>query len=250
MLLLLSSVWRLPQARVVLAAVLLTIDWASAGAQTQRSGGGASAQLAQQYQQAAAEKSALATENANLKKELEQARSALAATAKERDQIKGKVGSAATEAERARNAQRATEEALAKSKENLDTLLAKAREIARQLATVEMERGQLQDQFASTKRDLDVCAERNAQLYDVNSEILDHFEHQSAFARMATIESFTRIKRNQLEDLVDGYRDRANELRLQRAGSAAHGAAPAPVIVPPPPTSPTPVIVPSPPDSH
>src|ERR1700738_3736915 len=66
----------------VVALVALTLAGGSVHAQTARSGGGASAQLLQQMQQLASERTALQAENAKLKKDLEAMR-------KERDTLKG-----------------------------------------------------------------------------------------------------------------------------------------------------------------
>jgi chromosome segregation ATPase len=207
-----------------------------ATAQTQRSGGttNASPQIMQQYQQLASERTALANENAKLKKDLQDAQAALAKAAKERDALKGHVGGAAAELARARSATESAEASLARTKDNLDKLLAKAREIAAQLAAVETDRGQIREQLAARNREYDVCVERNVQLYDINNEILDRYEHVSPFTRLAAVEPFTRLKRTQLENLVDAYKDRAQELKLQKSRPPAPAAGPpAPAEAPP-----------------
>src|SRR5262249_876564 len=81
-------------------------------------------------------------------------------------------------------------------------------------------------------------------LYKLNDEVLTHYEKQSAFARMATIEPFTRIKRTQNENFVDEYRARAQDQVVtppaglpSASGASAPPSAPhkvAPAAAPPP----------------
>jgi hypothetical protein len=80
---------------------------------------------------------------------------------------------------------------------------------------------------------LDVCSQRNNDLYKVNTEVLDRYEHEGAFGHMARAEPFTRLKRTQIENLVDEYRQRAEELELRQSKGSAVATAPQPT----PPTS-------------
>jgi chromosome segregation ATPase len=214
-----------------IAALAMLGPWA-AQAQTARSGGNsASAQIMQEYQRLAAERTELTAENAKLKKDLEDAKARLSAAEKAQASMKARIGEAEAASARASAANQTTEQALAKSKENLQKLLAKAREIAAQLGTVESERNTLQEQLTQVNHKYDKCVDDNMRLFAVNDEILNRYEHQSAFARAATIDSFTRLKRTQNENLVDEYRERAEELRLQKEHSAPPGASPPPAPV-------------------
>src|ERR1700692_3607899 len=82
---------------IVLPMSILTM--LSAHAQTQRSGSGSgeTQKFMQQYQQLAAEKTALQAQQAQTKKELEAAQADLAAVKKERDALKSRAGGSTTQ---------------------------------------------------------------------------------------------------------------------------------------------------------
>jgi chromosome segregation ATPase len=213
---------------LIFVAALVGLLAPAAHAQSARSGASsASSQIMQEYQRLAAERTEMTAENARLKKELEDSKAKLAATDKTQAALKARAGEAEAASARAAAANQSSEQALAKNKEALQKLLAKAREIAAQLATVEGERAKLQDQLVQASHQYDTCVDHNMRLFTVNDEVLDRYEHQSAFARAATIDSFTRLKRIQNENLVDEYRSRAEELRLQKENPTHSDAAPA-----------------------
>jgi hypothetical protein len=197
-------------------------------AQTARSGGGANAQLMQQMQQLASERTSLQTANAQMKKELDDLR-------KERDSLKKSqqavdVRLKSSEAALARNATQhdSTEQELKQTKDRMQELVVKFRETIQTLRQVESERASAQQAFGASDRDLKVCVQHNAALYKLNEEVLDRFEHQSAFTRMATIEPFTKVKRVQLENLVDDFKSRADDqvLKTPLPSQQTSGAAP------------------------
>lgn len=222
----------------------------TAVAQVPRGGGGgaASAALMQQYQQAEGELAQLQADNAKLKKDLEASKKDLDAA---RQQLAAaKVG--ANRSQAALSAAQAAGESSARSLEEyrakLQELIAHYTETARQLRTVETERGQLQQQLAESKRTYDQCVERNYDLYQVDNEVLDRYEHQGAFSYLARAEPFTRLERTRIENLVTEYRQRAEELRLQKSvpgkAPAANPPAASPPPASPPPTNPQPATPP------
>jgi len=215
----------------LMGAVLAT---GVAGAQTQRSGGGgASPQIMQQYQQLSAERVSLLAENTRLKKEAADAATQLAALRKERDTLKGQGARSAHDIEQARATGQAAEAAAAKNRQALEELVARFRETALALKSVEAERVSLGTALANDVRALDACTLDNAGLYAVASEVLDRWEHEGFFTKVGRAESFMRLKRTEIENLADQYRDRARALKLKSAGGAAPGSPP-----PMPPTTP------------
>jgi len=48
-------------------------------------------------------------------------------------------------------------------------------------------------------------------LYKLNTEVLDRLEHQGLWSHLARSEPFTQLKRTQLENLVDDYKQRATD---------------------------------------
>jgi hypothetical protein len=75
-----------------------------------------------------------------------------------------------------------------------------------------------------------VCVDRNVALYQLNDEVLTRLDKTGLWQKAAMAEPFTRIKRIQNENLVDGYRNRAQEQRIAPppAASATSGANAAP----------------------
>jgi chromosome segregation ATPase len=194
-------------------------------AQAARSGGGNNAQLMQQLQQLASERTALQAENARMKKEL-------ADMTKDRDALKaGRLAldrrSRASEATLARASQEkaSAESELEKQKERMQELIARFRETAQSLRDVETERATFKESLTTKQTELSACIDRNAALYKLNDEVLTRFEGSGPFSRLASAEPFTKIKRVQLENLIDDYRYRAED---QKISSTPMQSAPGP----------------------
>src|SRR5258708_38908205 len=80
---------------VVALAAAAVFAQAPSYAQVQRSGGGEAQKFMQQYQQVAAEKTALQAQVAQMKKDLDAANAELAAVKKDRDALKAHTGGSA-----------------------------------------------------------------------------------------------------------------------------------------------------------
>jgi len=184
-----------------------------AQAQSARSGGGASAQLLQQMQQLASERTSLQAQNAKLKKDLEDLR-------KERDTLengqqaldkRAKVSEAAVRQLEARQQQRQADPELAQTKEKLQQVVAKFRETLQTLKEVETAQASAKQTLAARDQELRVCVDHNKALYKLDDEVLTHLEKQTMWTRVAATEPFTRIKRTQLENYVVESRTKADE---------------------------------------
>lgn len=192
----------------------------SAFPQVQRSGGGGEAQkIMQQYQQIAAEKTALQGQLAQAKTELDASKTALAAMKKERDALKARAGtSAATSAAIAQlTASKESADRNAEStKQRMTELVARFRETATNLKDVEADRNKLRKEVDERNAAYDKCAQNNLQLYELTSEVLNRYEHVGLFSKVSATEPFTKITRTRIENLVDEYRARAEELRATK----------------------------------
>ncbi len=219
-------------ASVVLAMACLSMIGTSS-AQTARSGGGANVQLLQQLQQMASERTTLQAENERLKKELDGVR-------KERDALRNDAkaaqqrlarSSAAALAE-ASTQRAATEQELQRTKDRMQELVVKFRETIQTLRDTETDRADTKQLLESRDQQLRVCVDRNLALYKLNGEILDRLEHRSGWSHVAASEPFTQIARARLENLVDDYKDKAQEQRVTpealKAAAAGTGTARAP----------------------
>jgi len=92
------------------------------------------------------------------------------------------------------------------------------------LRDMETERATFKQSLTTRDAELNQCIERNVALYKLNGEVLTRLENQGVWSRVASAEPFTKIKRTQLENLIEDYKYRAED---QKA------AAPSP----PPPTA-------------
>jgi chromosome segregation ATPase len=212
---------------------LSALPWLEpAAAQVERSGGGgANAALLQQYQQAVAERSQLQADNTKLKKSADDLKKQLDSVTQQLATLKAGSthGQAALVAALHENETAAKNQQDLKNK--LQELVGNYRQTITTLRGVETERTQLQQQVAQDKTTFDRCAAANFALFQINGEILDRYEHQGAFTYMARAEPFTRLKRTQIQNLVDEYKERAEALRVQ---SQSANAAPANGAAPPP----------------
>jgi chromosome segregation ATPase len=211
----------LTRRRLLIASVALFALAASLSseAQVERSGGGETQRIMQQYQQVAAEKTQLQAQVDQMKKDLETAQATLASTKKERDALKVRAGAAAAQAG-AVAALTASKEAAEKNvgayKQRMEELIGKYREIASNLRDVEADRGKLRQQLEERNASFDKCAGDNLQLYQITNEVLDRYEHVGLFTKVSAADPFTRITRTRIENLVDEYRQRALENRIKQ----------------------------------
>jgi chromosome segregation ATPase len=217
---------RIRPATLLAAALCLA---GAAQAQTERSGGGETQRFMQQYQQVSAEKTTLQVQVTQMKKDLDAAQAELATVKKERDALKARAGNAtAAAAEQARltASKETAEKNLEQYKQRMTELVARFRETAGNLRDTETDRTKLRQDLQARNQAFDQCAENNLKLYEINGEILDHYEHVGLFTKVSAGEPFTKITRNRLENLVDEYRARALELRVKKQGEHATGQSP------------------------
>ena len=196
---------------IITAALITTITHA----QTQRSGNDVT-RVMQQLQQVTAEKTRLQSENDAMKKQLEEMKAKLGKAGA--DQTMVQTQKRELEASNAR--QKESTDALEQLRGKMQELIAKFRETATQLQTVEADRQQLKVTLDTRQRDYNACVDRNVGLYFLNDEILHRLEDRSWWDRTSEHEPFTRIARTRLDNLVDEYRDRVEELRVARKAAA------------------------------
>jgi len=200
-------------ALVLFGATLCAFE---AHAQTTRTGND-NARAMQQIQQLTAEKLQLQAENTklkaqvdDLKKQADQATSGRAALEAKAKKLEAQVGR--TESSTQQNA-----EQLEHARAQMQELVGKFRETAQTLRDTEGDRNQKQAQLAKREVDFKQCVDRNAGLYTLSNEILDKLEHRGVWDAMKGTEPFTRLARTRLENLIDDYRGRVDELKQTAA---------------------------------
>jgi chromosome segregation ATPase len=216
------------------AATVISVIWfvvPPVYAQTARTGGNANAELLQQMQQIASERTTLQTENERLKKEL-------ADVKKERDDLKAgqqailrRVQDSALAVERSGAQRRTTDEELTQTKLKMQELVTKFRETLLIMRGIEGENADTKQALAAREREIKACTDRNAALYRLDDEVLTRLEKSGFWSRAAQAEPFTRLKRIQLENWSDEEKDRAAAQRVTadilKAAAAGTSAAPA-----------------------
>src|SRR5580692_501031 len=155
---------------VSLAALL--IGATPAHAQTQRSGGGESQRIMQQYQQVSAEKAALQAQIAQMKKDLDAAKSELTQVTKERDALKaraaGSSAAAAQQVAQAAASKEAIEKSLEANKQRTTELVDRFKLTIGALKGVELDRDELRRDLDALHVKYNQCAENNEQLYEIS----------------------------------------------------------------------------------
>jgi hypothetical protein len=227
---------------LIAAAVSVTVLLTGvAHAQTQRSGGGASPQLMQQYQQVSSERAQLQADNEKMKKQLDDMKKQLATTQQQLDALKAGASRGQAALAAAHTTNENTEKSLDDTKAKMQELIGKFRETLVTLRNVETERTQLQQQLTQSRAAYDRCAVANDGLYQINNEVLNRYSHQGTFSCLSRDEPFTRLTRTRIENLSLEYRQRADQLRIEKspagaaaspAGAATPGASAGPAAAP------------------
>jgi chromosome segregation ATPase len=198
------------------AFALIVVACAPAAvAQTTRSGGAQqqNAQAMQQLQQMTAERTALQAENARLKQELDDAKKKVDSASTQEEALKRRAQGAEAASSRLAASTAANTESAARTRAQMDELVARFRETAQTLKQVEAERNELRQAVATTERSYNTCRDHNVQLLNINEEMLVRLENTGFWTKLAADEPFTKLKRTQLENLSADYRARAQELK-------------------------------------
>lgn len=198
-------------------------------AQTARSGGNASAQLLQEMQQLASERTTLQAENEKLKNQLADMKKDRDALKTGQQAVERRAHDAAAALERTDKQRDATDQELTQIKAKMQELIAKFRETIQKLREAESDDAATRQSLASREHELAACADRNTALYKLDDEVLTRLEKEGVWSRVAEKEPFTRIKRVELENLVDENRTHAQEQRFQPKPTAAGGGSATPV---------------------
>ncbi len=231
--------------RLLGVAPLLLLAVSAAGvaqAQTARSGGAGNAELMAQLQQLASERTSLQAQNGQLQKQVDDLKGQLK---KAQDALKGARQAAdqraqASAAELAQgSAQRdALEQRLKHTQDLAQQLVDRFRQTIQQLRQIEADRTETQRALATRNQELKVCMDRNQGMYKLDEEVLARLDKESLWSRLVESEPFTKIKRVQLENLVDDYKGRAEAEHLteDRLNAAVRA------MPPPPPDSTSPSV--------
>ena len=177
-------------------------------------------QQMQQLEQARAlaeqDKAAALADKDKLERELEQAKVAGRKLARERaarGRAEGALKAAQDEIAALKSTLAATEAKLA------DTQM-KLQATAQTLAQTESARKQTESQLAGTRQDLGQCRTHNGRLYSLSREMMTKYRDKTCQDALAQAEPFTGLKRVEVENLLETWRDAADRERLSAREAA------------------------------
>lgn len=182
-------------------------------------------------------------EKAQLQAQFEQDKAALEdkakASEKESSEIKGSLTAAkrrqatlAAELETLRKEktelearQQATETSLREAQATLDKtsktltdLTAQHQATVRDLKANEAQRKELNKSLVQRDQSLVTCNEKNAKLHDFGLQLVKVYDKPGTYEAVLRTEPFTQIKRVELENILQDYRDKLDEQRVGVAG--------------------------------
>jgi chromosome segregation ATPase len=196
-----------------LPIVLLALSLTAQG-QTERSGD-ANARAMQQLQQLSGERAQLKVENDKLKQEVESLKKQLTTATSGQAALQQKLKTTESSAARDASGNQQNAETVEKLRTQMQELVTRFRETAQSLKEVETDRSEARGQLQLRDRELGKCKTANAGLYQLNTDVLNRLEHQGMFTSMGEKEPFTKIQRTRLENLIDGYKEKATDLRVE-----------------------------------
>lgn len=156
---------------------------------------------------------------------------------RERDRLRGEARrlsgerTARIRAERALKGAQDEIEALRTTLADAEARLAEsqrqAQTTARTLADAESARRQTEATLAGARQDLGRCADHNGRLYGLGRELMAKYRDKTCQDALAQAEPFTGLRRVEVENLLEAWRDRADAERL---AARPDGGAPADTI--------------------
>jgi chromosome segregation ATPase len=203
----------------LLSLVIMSCATTPLYAQAVRSGAD-NARVLQQMQQLAAERTALQADNAKLKDEVADLKKKLDQATTDSAAVAARTKNLQQESALAVESKKQMAESLEKSRGQMQELISHFRETAQNLKSVEVERNELRSQLDARNRAYATCVDRNVGLYEINRETLDRLEKHGFWSEVRDVEPFTQLSRARLENLIDAYRYRIEELKVERQKKA------------------------------
>jgi len=118
---------------------------------------------------------------------------------------------------------KSSEAALAKSQESNTALNENLQQTAQKLHQAESEKNQLQEMVNGQAELIQSCESKNTELVQVNRELLDRYQKKGFFDALLQREPLTQLKRVEIENVVQEYQDRIDQMEFRRkAQTAAH----------------------------
>ncbi len=170
------------------------------------------AALQQQVSGFEQEKSALSGEKDALAKKVQSAESRTAAEGRKRRSLE-------KELEAARKENQALQEQKAEVEKRLSELTAQQVDGARQLTVVQGEKKQTEANLVMREKQIASCEDKNLKLYQYGRDLIKQCRDHSATDVILRLEPVTGIKRVEIENVLEEYRDKLDAQKLISAGN-------------------------------
>ncbi len=177
-------------------------------------------------QQMANERAQLEAESNALHKKLDEANAQVAKLGEQNDSLKKQLDRSRSSLDQSSAANKRNEETISQLRNRMNELIAEFRKTANTLRETEMDRNRLRKSLTAREGDLKQCVDNDMALYKIGNEVLDRYEHKGVFESLREREPFTKIKRVQLENLVDEYHWKLDDELLPAAKAKARGQNP------------------------
>lgn len=107
-----------------------------------------------------------------------------------------------------------TQATLDKTSKNLTDLTAQHQIAVRDLKANETQRKDLSKSLVQRDQSLTVCNEKNARLHDFGLQLVKVYDKPSTYEAVLRTEPFAQIKRVELENILQDYRDKLDEQKV------------------------------------
>ncbi len=87
-------------------------------------------------------------------------------------------------------------------------------ETRKQLSEVTQEKNRLYTVATEQTQAIDLCVNNNKKLYGINRELLGKYENKGVLDSLTQAEPFSRLSQVQIENLVDDYQYKLDDLRV------------------------------------
>lgn len=200
------------------ALVMALCAWAPGSAQTAGSADPAQAlaRAQQLLRQVAQQKVQLETENARLKAEAAGLKKKLERAEAQAETLAADLAASRRDNERTGARLERTGARLEKTEAALREAIDRYRDTAATLRETEAARRQLESELAATRAELEDAENKNIALYQANVELLDHYHDKGAWDAILQAEPFTGLKQVQIENVLEEYRYKLDQLRYER----------------------------------
>jgi chromosome segregation ATPase len=171
----------------------------------------------QQVQQMQGQLSTLGEEKDKLTQDLDKATNDLKSTKAHNAQVGRKLAAEQQKREELEKELAATKETLDKTQASLTETTRNLDDTRLKLATTEAQKKELETIKAFRERQISACEDKNKSMYQIGRDLMVRYEQKHCGEVFAEKEPFTGLKRVEMENMMEGYRDKLDEQRVIKA---------------------------------